>query len=69
LSEEPFLRDPPRVVAVAYLLALLCLLAPPAVIGALFAGVVLARRNRALEGIGVIVLALACTAAGLTLLR
>ncbi len=40
-----------------------------ALIGALFAGIVLMRRNRRLEGIGVIVLGVVCTALGLVLWR
>lgn len=53
---------------VAYLLAAVCLLVPLAVVGALFAGVALARRNRRVEGVGVIVLGIACTALGIALL-
>lgn len=56
-------------VVVAYVLAAVCLLVPLALVGALFAGIVLMRRNRRLEGAGVIALGLACTAAGLTFLR
>jgi len=56
-------------VAVAYLLAAVCVLVPLALIGALFAGIVLMRRNRPLEGAGVIALGLACTALSVTLLR
>ncbi len=54
---------------VAYLLAAICALVPLALIGALFAGVVLIRRNRARDGIGVIALGVACTALGLALWR
>jgi hypothetical protein len=50
-------------------LAAVCLLVPLALIGALFAGVVLMRRNRMAEGAGVIALGVACTALGLLLLR
>ena len=53
---------PPRLVAVAYLLAATCALAPFALIGAVFAGVVVARRGLPLHGAGVIVLAAVCTA-------
>ena len=53
---------------VAYLLAAVCLLVPLALIGALFAGIVLMRRNRPREGAGVIALGTACTVVGLTLL-
>lgn len=60
---------PPRIVAVAYLLAGICLLAPLAVIGAIFAGAVVAGRGLRNHGIAVIVLAIACTAVGILLLR
>ena len=53
----------------AYLLAGICLLVPLALIGALFAGIVLMRRNRVGEGIGVIALGVVCTALGLVLWR
>jgi hypothetical protein len=53
---------------VAYLLAAVCVLVPLALIGALFAGVALARRNRPVEGVGAIVLGIACTALGVVLL-
>jgi hypothetical protein len=56
-------------VVVAYVVAAVCLLVPLALIGALFAGVVLMRRNRALEGAGVIALGVVATALGLLLLR
>ena len=54
---------------VAYLLAAVCLLVPLALVGALFAGIVLMRRNRQLEGAGVIVFGAVCTALGLVLWR
>ena len=54
---------------VAYLLAIVCLLVPLALIGALFAGVALMRRNRAADGAGVIAVALVATALGLIVLR
>ena len=50
---------------VAYLLAAVCVLAPLAVVGAVFAGVALMRRNRPRDGIQVIALGIACTALGL----
>lgn len=53
--------------AVAYLLAAVCALVPLALIGAVFAGIVLIRRNRPREGAGVIALGIACTAVGLVL--
>jgi hypothetical protein len=56
-------------VVIAYLLAAMCLLVPLALVGALFAGVVLARRNRPEHGAGVIALAIACTAAGIALVH
>lgn len=69
MPDEQYPRDPPRVVAAAYLLAAVCVVVPFAVIGALFAGIVLVRRNRSGAGAGVIALSLACTAAGVALLR
>ncbi|MGH2838514.1 MAG: hypothetical protein ACRDJY_09250 [Thermoleophilaceae bacterium] len=54
---------------VAYLLAAVCFLIPLALIGAVFAGVALMRRNRQADGAGVLLLALVATAAGLILLR
>jgi hypothetical protein len=62
-------RDPARVVAAAYLLAVISTLVPLAVVGAIFAGVVLIRRNRPREGAGVIVLGLLCAGLGVTVLR
>jgi hypothetical protein len=52
---------------VAYLLAAVCVLAPLAVVGAVFAGIVLVRRNRPRDGVQVITLGLACTALGLVI--
>lgn len=69
MTDEPVLRDPPRVVAAAYLLAAVCLLIPLAAVGALFAGLALARRNRPRDGAAVLALAVLCTALGVTLLR
>ena len=54
-------------VVVAYVLAAVCLLVPLALIGALFAGIALMRRNRRAEGIGVIALGIAATAVGIAL--
>jgi hypothetical protein len=56
-------------VVVAYLLAAVCALVPLALVGALFAGVALMRRNRPRDGAGVIAVGLACTVLGLVLLR
>jgi hypothetical protein len=56
-------------VVVAYLLAAVCILVPLALVGALFAGVALMRRNRQADGVGVLVVAAVATAAGLILLR
>jgi hypothetical protein len=57
------------VVVVAYLLAIVCLLVPLALVGALFAGVALMRRNRAADGAGVIAVALLATALWIVLLH
>ncbi|MEJ7797721.1 MAG: hypothetical protein WKF42_04410 [Solirubrobacteraceae bacterium] len=70
MADEPTPGElPPRVVAVAYLLALVCLVAPLAVLGAAFAGVVLFGRGRRGAGAGVIALAVVCVALGVTVLR
>jgi hypothetical protein len=70
VTDDPLTpRDPTRVVIVAYLLALLCLLLPLALIGAIYAGAVLIRHGRPMEGGGVLVLGVACTAIGIALLR
>jgi len=49
---------------VAYMLAAVCVLAPLALAGALFAGLALIRRNRPVDGLGVIVAAVITTAIG-----
>ena len=46
----------------------MCLLVPLAIFGALFAGVVLWRRGLPQHGVGVVALALACMAFGVTVL-
>jgi hypothetical protein len=56
-------------VVVAYLLAIVCLAVPLALVGALFAGAALVRRNRPADGLGVIVVALLATALGVILFR
>ncbi len=60
---------PPRIVAVAYLLAIVCAVVPLAVLGALFAGAVLVNRGLRGHGAAVIALALISTAVGVVLLR
>jgi hypothetical protein len=57
------------VVVVAYLLAIVCLLVPLALVGALFAGVALMRRNRPADGAGVIAVALLATGLWIVLLH
>jgi hypothetical protein len=52
---------------VAYLLAIICVVVPLALFGALFAGIALARRNRRAEGLGVIAVGVAATALGFAL--
>lgn len=69
MSEEPVPRDPANIVVAAYLLAAICVIVPFAVLGALFAGVALARRNRPGAGAGVVVLGLLCTVLAVTVLR
>jgi len=58
---------PPRFVGIAYVLALVCFLAPLAILGAGFAGAVLIRRGRQGHGIAVIVVAIACAVGGFLL--
>ena len=71
MAQRPVAGDPPpplpgRVVGAAYVLALVTLLVPFAVLGAAFAGVVLIRRDRPLAGAGVIAVGAACVVLGLT---
>jgi hypothetical protein len=56
-------------VVAAYGLAVVALLVPLALAGALFAGIALMRRNRRAHGLGVIGVGVAATALGLILLR
>lgn len=58
---------PPRMVAIAYVLALVCALLPLAVLGAGFAGAVLFNRGRRRDGAAVIVLAVLCSIVGVLL--
>lgn len=69
MADQPMEQEPlaPRVVVVAYLLAALCLVVPLAVVGAIFAGIVVANRGPRVHGIAVIVLAVASTAVGVVL--
>jgi hypothetical protein len=60
---------PPRLVVVAYAIALVCLVAPLAVLGAGFAGAALFTRGRHAAGAGVVAVAVLCAALGLTMLR
>ena len=60
---------PPRLVAVAYLIALLCAVAPLVILGAAFAGATLYTRGRRGAGAGVVAVAVVCTALGATVLR
>jgi hypothetical protein len=55
---------PPRMVGIAYVLALLCLVTPLTVLGSGFAGAVLFTRGRQREGAGVIVVSVICVAMG-----
>jgi uncharacterized RDD family membrane protein YckC len=67
---EPLVEElPPRLVAVAYVIALVCLVAPLAVLGAGFAGAVLIRRGRPGSGLGVITTAVLCSVVGVLLLH
>lgn len=69
MSEHEPLRDPGRIVVIAYLLAVTSILVPLALLGALFAGFALTTRGRRADGFGVIALGVACTALGVLLLR
>ncbi len=67
-TPEPAIGElPPRMVAIAYVLAVVCLVAPLAVLGAGFAGAVLLRRGRASAGLGVIAVAVLCAVLGVLL--
>ena len=59
---------PPRLVAIAYLLALTCALVPLGVLLAGFAALVLVRRGQPQHGIGVLAVAVAATAFGIFVL-
>jgi len=63
-DDEPMPPIPGRLVAVAFLLALVCLLVPLAIVGAVFAGIVLIRRGRPTAGAGVLVLGVVCATLG-----
>lgn len=69
MSATPPPVPPDRVVGVAYLISLLCLLVPLALVGSAFASVTLARRGRPLSAAGVTALGVACAAIGLTVIR
>lgn len=58
---------PARLVVVAYVLALVCAVAPLAILGAGFAGAVLFSRGRRAAGAGVVALAALCAALGVAL--
>jgi hypothetical protein len=59
----------PQVVVVAYLLAVLCLLIPLAVVGSTFAGAVLWRRGLRAHAAAVIGLGFGCTVLAVTAVR
>jgi hypothetical protein len=68
MAFEPLPQDlPPRFVAIAYVLALVCLITPLAILGVGFAGTVLFRRGRRLEGAGAIVVGAICVVVGFLL--
>lgn len=60
---------PPGAVVAAFLLALVCVLVPFGVIGAVYAGIVLASRGRRREGYAVIVVGVVCAILGWTVAR
>ena len=60
---------PGRVIAVAYLLALVCVLAPFGVIGVAFVGAVLFRREERTHAVAVVALGVVCAILGWTVAR
>ena len=69
-EREPGPDDvPTRLVVVAYAIALICAVAPLAVLGAGFAGAVLYGRGRRGSGAGVVAVAVLCAALGILVLR
>ena len=64
----PIPPAPPRLVAIAYLLAITCALVPLGVLLAGFAALVLVRRGRPAHGLGVLVVAVAATLLGIFVL-
>lgn len=69
MNEDPLRHDPTPVVVAGYGMAVVCLLVPLAIVGALFAGFALTRRNRVRDGVAIVALGLASTALGVTVLR
>ena len=57
------------VIGAAYLLAVLCLFLPLAVVGSTFAGIVLWQRGLRRHAAAVLVLGIVCTAVGIVTLR
>lgn len=68
-EELPPSEIPKRVIFAAYLLSALCLIVPLAVVGAVFAGVVLIRRGRVVDGVSVVVLGVLGTVLAVTMFR
>ncbi len=66
--DEPF-SLPGRVIAAAYLLALVCVLVPFGIIGVAFVGTVLARRDARTHAAAVIALGVVCAILGWTVAR
>ena len=60
---------PGRVLAAAYLLALVCVLVPFGIIGVAFVSVVLVQRDARLHGAGVLALGIVCAILGWTVAR
>ena len=65
----PHAELPRRLVVVAYALALVCAVAPRAILGAAYAGAVLYTRGERGAGAGVVVLSVVCAVLGVTVLR
>ena len=68
-DDEPGMALPGRVIAAAYLLALVCVLVPFGVIGVVFVGAVLGRRGLQGHAAAVVALGIVCAILGWTVAR
>ena len=60
---------PGRVVAAAYLLALVCVMVPFGIIGVAYVAVVLAQREQRVHALGVVAVGIVCAILGWTVAR